>query len=102
MCRSQEMVLISKVELFSAIEEIVLKCLSQQTSPSEGVKENRPLLNREQAAEYLKISLPTLRSYTIKGVLPARYIGRKILFDPDELIAVLPTFNSLLKKRNRP
>jgi len=48
------------------------------------------LLSRKEAASLLKISLPTLQSYTEQGLIKGRYqIGRRVLYKESELLESL-------------
>ena len=44
------------------------------------------LFTREEAAEFLRISLPTLAKYTQRGVVKGRCIGNRILYRKSELL----------------
>lgn len=48
-------------------------------------EENSQYLTRSEVASLLKISIPTLHSYTKKGKLTAYRIGRRVLYRSDEL-----------------
>jgi len=44
-----------------------------------------PLLTAKEAAEYLRISVFTLRGWTSKGRFPAVKVGRRALYRRDDL-----------------
>ena len=44
------------------------------------------LMNRKETAEFLRISLPTLYQWTLKGKLPFIKTGRKVWYEKAELV----------------
>jgi excisionase family DNA binding protein len=70
------------------IEELVLSLKKEK--PETATKIN--YLTRQEVAERLKISLPTVDIYTRKGILKGRRIGSRILFlESDLLVKEIPT-----------
>ena len=57
------------------------------TKPNEN---HITLLAPEQTAQALAVSIRTLRDWTARGLIPARYIGRLPRYDLDEVLAALP------------
>lgn len=51
------------------------------------------ILSRNEAAKFLKVSLPTLHKLVKQNQLPAYRLGRKIVFKDDELINSLKSVN---------
>ena len=65
-----------------------------QKAPSKGESETPTLditkmITREKVAEYLKVSIQTVINYTNKGLLIAHKIGRRVLYNEDEVIAAI-------------
>jgi excisionase family DNA binding protein len=56
-------------------------------------KDSEILLNREQAAEMLSISLVTLWKYTKEDILPAYRIGTKVRYKKSEILLALKKMN---------
>lgn len=42
-------------------------------------------MSREDAAKALRITLPTLRKYSVNGILPCKKIGGRVLYNPDDI-----------------
>jgi excisionase family DNA binding protein len=59
---------------------------------------HRGLMNRKQSAQYLGVSLRTLDSLQAAKLLPAKRIGRRVLFNQQDLEKFAsrshPDFNS--------
>ena len=43
------------------------------------------MITREKVAEYLKVSIQTVINYTNRGLLVAHKIGRRVLYNEDEV-----------------
>ena len=58
----------------------------------------------KQAAEFLSISVDTLRDWMRKRIIPFRKIGGTILLDPDELVEAVDRFRraSLFENEKSP
>jgi excisionase family DNA binding protein len=52
-------------------------------------------LTRQEVAELLKISLPTLNTYTQKGIIKASKIGIRILYSEDAVLDAVKQVHSL-------
>ena len=50
------------------------------------MKENKTLLSREQVADMLGISYPTLNAHVNNGLIPAYKLGRRVYFKLDEVL----------------
>jgi excisionase family DNA binding protein len=74
----------------SSDEFIAQLCLKFGELISEFKKENKPdsngLLTRQEAADMLKITLPTLNNWTKAGVLTASYLGRRVYYNKQDII----------------
>lgn len=47
------------------------------------------MITRDKVAEYLKVSIQTVINYTNKGLLIAHKIGRRVLYNEDEVKAAI-------------
>ena len=47
------------------------------------------MITRDQVAEYLKVSIQTVINYTNRGLLIAHKIGRRVLYNEDEVMAAI-------------
>jgi len=63
-------------ELRELIKDVLLEVLGSK-EPSHS---DTTLLNRKEAAEYLGVSLPTLRRYVTSGRLRSKKIAGKVFF----------------------
>ncbi|GAA4932855.1 hypothetical protein GCM10023314_01560 [Algibacter agarivorans] len=70
-------------QLCSKISEII------ESSKQTDKQEPEALLTRQETAEMLKISLPTLNNWTKAGVLTSRYLGRRVYYKKSEIITNL-------------
>ena len=78
---------VSKEELSGLITEIVSETVSKQFN--ESLKYFKPrrdrFLPRIETAEILRITLPTLRAYTLKGIIPGYRFGGRVLYHSDQI-----------------
>jgi excisionase family DNA binding protein len=70
-------------ELDGLIQNSILKVIKNQLPPQPEVKTN--YLTRQNTADKLKISLPTLWKLTREGVIPAYKMGKRVLYRTDEV-----------------
>lgn len=47
------------------------------------------MITREKVAEYLKVSIQTVINYTNRGLLVAHKIGRRVLYNEEEVRAAI-------------
>lgn len=47
------------------------------------------LITRQKVAEYLKVSIQSVINYTNRGLLVAHKIGRRVLYNEDEVVAAI-------------
>lgn len=71
---------ITEQKLIDTISEAVAK-FQHPSAPQNQIK----YLTKSEIASLLNISLPTLTKYMREGKLPFRRIGRRVLFDYDEV-----------------
>ena len=72
-------------ELEARIKTICIDAI-RETVQKAIVKKDDTLLTRKETAYELKISLPTLHSWTEKGILTAHYLGRKKFYKRSEVL----------------
>lgn len=74
-------------DLESLIREVIAEVLPhvQKTIPPTG----NDLLSRKDAAKYLGVSMPTLRSWEDRGFITAKRLGSRVYFSK----AALESFN---------
>jgi len=70
-------------ELDGLIQNSILKVIKNQLPQQPEVKTN--YLTRQNTADKLKISLPTLWKLTKEGVIPAYKMGKRVLYRTDEV-----------------
>jgi hypothetical protein len=77
----QNLIVISKEELSEALRSIVREELTA-IQPKE---QNLKYLSREEVCTILKISMPTLNTYTKRGIVRGNKIGNRILYLESDL-----------------
>lgn len=82
--------------LLSKIDAVYQKL--EQTATGQNVQSDG-LLTREETAEFLKISLPTLGELTKCGTIPAYRLGGRVLYKKEEVLASLEVVKSLKYRR---
>src|SRR6056297_23266 len=87
---------ISKPELQTIINNIVNSVLENQPETETKTDE---LITRQQAAEMIGVTLPTLHRYTQNGVIPTYRIGRNVRFKKSEIIESLSKVESIKYRR---
>jgi len=87
------LILISETELRSVISETIKTELAH-LKPIEQTK-NELLITRQEAANILGISLPTLGTYTNEGKIQSYRIGTRIRYKKDEVLNSLTKIQSL-------
>lgn len=72
----------------SQLEEIVCSAVEKALNRvSKGIFEDKPIwLARAETADYLKISLPTLDKLTRQGKLISHRLGRKKVYQQNEVL----------------
>jgi predicted DNA-binding transcriptional regulator AlpA len=71
------------------VSEIIFQINIARNNPNPSTR----LLSRKESAKLLKIALSTLWKYTKNGDLKAYYIGNKVFYKENELIAGLKTID---------
>ncbi len=81
---SQPWLLLNRDELEQTLREIVKDIVEPKQKPSL-VKNGEELLTRKEAAETLKVSLPTLHRMIKSGVIKVTYIGNAVRIKRSEI-----------------
>ena len=87
-----QQVLLSPITLPDLVSEItraVRAEVAAMPAPVQHVAPPEELLSRDQAAQLLAITLPTLREYTHKGLVNGYRIGTRVRYKRSEVIASL-------------
>lgn len=87
-----QQILLSPINLPDLVGEItraVRAELAAMPAPVQRVEAPEELLGRDQAAQLLGITLPTLRLYTHKGMVNGYRIGSRVRYKRSEVIASL-------------
>lgn len=87
-------VLLSSIELPDLVSEItreVTRAVRAEVAAMPSTQPAAPeeLLSRDQAAQLLGITLPTLREYTHRGMVNGYRIGTRVRYKRSEVIASL-------------
>jgi excisionase family DNA binding protein len=72
-------------ELSTKVAEKILQCQEVAPIKSTGPTENE-IVSRELAAKMLGITLPTLRRYTLDGLIPSYRIGSRVRYKKSEIL----------------
>jgi excisionase family DNA binding protein len=73
-------------EFRNIIKETVSDVIHTELTKNQSVKKDGPLISITQAAILLGVSKVTIWNYRKKGIIKDRKIGRRILFDKEELL----------------
>lgn len=74
-------------ELFEKIRTTVRDEINNKNLPVEVVEKR--LLTRKETATQLRITLPTLNSYTKKGILKGVRIGYRVLYREEDILSAI-------------
>lgn len=92
---------ISFEQLQNSIQTIVSnevqRAINALTPPADDTPE---LLTRKQTAQILGISLPTLHSYTLNGVIPGKRIGGSVRYEKQVVYDSLKDIKTLKYRRS--
>ena len=86
----------SKNDIFKIVSEAVETTVSKllRTQPTDPT-----LLTRQQTAQILSISLPTLDDYTRHGIIPASRIGTRIRYKKADIYTALKEISTIKYRR---
>jgi excisionase family DNA binding protein len=81
-------------EVLDRIRTVVSDTIQRElTKHIKAIHAKPLLLTRLEAAQKLRVSLPTLKSYEDKGYLSGQRIGRRVLFQEDQIESYLASSN---------
>lgn len=92
---------------FIVLEEKLSQVIDQQSQILEQLKfvaskdRETKLLTRQEVCERLSITFPTLKQYTLQGIIPGYRVGRRILYREEDIEACLERLPSIKFTRNR-
>jgi excisionase family DNA binding protein len=89
---------LTKEEIRNLLKEVWVEELSKRKNSSHSL--SNKILDRKGAAKLLGISLPTLDQYTREGTIPSKRIGKKILYEQDEVLKCGRDMISMRHKRS--
>lgn len=73
--------------LDSMIKDQMILLSKELKKPS--TNSDQEYLSRKEVSQILKISLPTLNTWTKEGLLPSHRIGSRILYKPEDVTTAL-------------
>ncbi len=88
----------TREELKQLLEEVVKVQLEKHLSKEE--EEDSRLLTRKEVAEILSISLPTLNTYTKKGIIQATRLGSMVRYRRFDVDNALKNMKYIKHARN--
>lgn len=78
------------------VSKEVQKAVEQLTPPKDNTPE---FITRNEMAEILGVSLPTLHEWTKKGWIPAKRIGTRIRYDKQAVLDTIKDVKTLKYRR---
>ena len=82
----------------NVLHETVINAVKEQITPNRKIIS---LFSREETANTLCISLPTLHEWTKSGIIKAFRIGNRVLYKLEDINEALTEVKSSLKKGNK-
>lgn len=76
------------------IERLILSLKNENPTPTRS-----SYLTRQQAAKLLHLTLPTLHKYSCMGLIPAKRIGTRVVYNEADLQNALQNIPTRLKGR---
>lgn len=80
-------------EMEVMISRVVRESISTLAA-QQSVDNQSELITRKQAAQMLNLSLPTLREYTVRGIVPSYRLGSRVRYKKCEVIDSLTKVQS--------
>jgi excisionase family DNA binding protein len=80
-------------EIEGIISRVVRESISTLAA-QQPVDNQSELITRKQAAQMLNLSLPTLREYTVRGIVPSYRVGSRVRYKKIEVINCLTKVQS--------
>ena len=90
---------ISKDDLENLIREAVKKEIFEALPLSNQPEENHVIITRQEAAEFLGVSLNTLNDWTKRGILQAYRVGTRIRYKKSDVINALKKVETPIRNR---
>jgi len=84
-------------EFKSMISDSVFQAVKAQQLSFSGTEPALTILTRQQTAELLAISLPTLHDYTKRGIIKAYRLGTKIRYKREDIDQALKQIKNGIK-----
>jgi hypothetical protein len=72
--------------IFEAVAQVIDRSLPLPIDSSNKAVTQDDLLSREETAKLLRVSLPTLRNFELRGELKPRRIGRRVLYSRSDIL----------------
>jgi hypothetical protein len=87
----------------SELEENIKRWMKEVLAEQQSLKSDivPDLLSRNQTAALLKVTLTTLHNWHMQGKLIPKKIGRRILYDKQQIISELKSADRLKYKRGK-
>jgi len=80
-------------EIEGIISRVVRESISTLAA-QQPVDNQSELITRKQAAQMLNLSLPTLREYTVRGIVPSYRVGSRVRYKKSEVVNCLTKVQS--------
>ncbi|SFZ90259.1 DNA binding domain-containing protein, excisionase family [Flaviramulus basaltis] len=80
----------------NVLHEAVTQAVLEQLNPTK--KQTPKLFSRENTADILCVSLPTLHEWTKEGIISSYRIGGRVLYKEDDILNALTKTNFDLKR----
>lgn len=87
---------ITREELFAELRTIVSDVLQDKLKPET----QKEYFTKKEAAQKLRVSLPTIHRLTVSGTIKGCRIGRRVLYRIDEIDQAVKNIASIKYKRS--
>ena len=94
-------ILFHEIKLEELLDKISDLMDAKLTGNSKGKEDKSKYLSRSEVSKLLKISLPTLNTWTKLGWLQSYKIGNRVLYKQDEVIAAVEKISPNKHKKFR-
>lgn len=88
--------------LVEKITTVLEDKFNSHSTKTINITDDNTLLTRQDVSHLLRISLPTLNTYTKDGILKGYRIGRRVLYKKAEVESMLQEITSTKYKRKAP
>lgn len=97
-----QQIVLSPVPLADLVGEIAREvCSRMDARPNAAPPQPEELLTREEAAQLLGITLPTLREYTKRGLVTGYRIGTRVRYKRSEVVGSLQQIRTAKNSKGR-